>query len=128
MMRCQRKQVKKGRRKKKKVAKKVHESEDDSEKETSGENTFDEDDTLLRNGTSTVMMMILCWPGSLSYGLVPEKILDYIIIATIPEVTTILKGNPSSADSVMILHQTGRDPKNPTKPKNYFPKILQASC
>jgi hypothetical protein len=44
MMRCQRKQVKKGRRKKKKVAKKVHESEDDSKK-PAAKIPLDEDDT-----------------------------------------------------------------------------------
>jgi hypothetical protein len=58
MMRCQRKQVKKGRRKKKKVAKKVHESRM-TQRNPRRKYLWTKMIHLLRNETSTVMMMIL---------------------------------------------------------------------
>jgi hypothetical protein len=91
MMRCQRKQVKKGRRKKKKVAKEGAWVGGWLRKRNRSENTLDEDDTSVAKRTSTVMMMILlAWKPRAMVSF-REKILDYIISQPIPEVTTILK-------------------------------------
>jgi hypothetical protein len=119
----QEKQVKKGRRKKKKVAKKVPESEDDSEKKPAAKNTLDEDDTSVAKRNKYRYDDDSAGLEARAMVSFREKILDYIISQPIPEVTTILKKGESifcrlSDDT----DQTGRDPKNPNKPKKLLPK------